>query len=187
MALHEAERQHDAGTRVHAERTLGEDVAVVLLAAIGTLATWRAVPDHFLPVEIVEYALDFVAAQACGIEPAHDRAHAGASDCVDRDVHFLEHADHANVSCAAGTATAQHQPDAGTRGFGCSLHRRALYAVLRCSRLRGQAVSHAGDADARQQRTPRPRRTGRRLQSMGAQAAGDEWDSHCQLQKVRRW
>jgi hypothetical protein len=25
------------------------------------------------------------------------------------------------------------------------------------------------------------------LQSVDAQVAGDEWDSHCQLQKVRRW
>ncbi len=172
---------------VHAERALGEDVAVVLLAAIGTIATWRAVTDHVLPVEFAEYAFDFVAAQSCGIEPAHDRAHARAGDCVDRDVHLLEHADHADVGRAAGTATAQHQPDTGPRGLGCNLYRRALHAALRRCRLRGQAMSQAGDADAGQQRTPRPRRTGRRLQSVGAQAAGHEWDSHCQLQKVRRW
>ena len=62
VPLHQAERQHDALRRVHAERAWREDVAIVLLAPIGEVAARRAVTDHFLPVELAEHALDFLAA-----------------------------------------------------------------------------------------------------------------------------
>ena len=112
LALHEAERQHDAVPGTDAERTRREDVAVVLLATIGQVLARRAVADHALPVELAKHALDLLAVEACSVEPADHGAHAGAGDGVDRDMELLERADHADVRRATGAAAAQHEADA---------------------------------------------------------------------------
>ncbi len=112
-ALHQPEWQRDAFARTHAERTLGEDVAVVLLAAVRTLAARCAVANHFLPVEIAENALDFLPAQPSGVQAAHDGTHAGAGDGIDWNPHLLQRANgDSHVGGAASAAAAQHQADA---------------------------------------------------------------------------
>jgi hypothetical protein len=127
LALHQAERQHHALPLAEAERALGEDAAVVLLAAEHEVAAWRTVAQQFLPVELAEGGLDLVAAQARGIQTAHDGTHAGAGHGVDRNPHLLEGANDADVGGAARPAAAQHQPDA--RAF--AVGRRDL-VCMRC-------------------------------------------------------
>ena len=94
--------QHLAATQ--AERKLDQEVLILLLATQGEILTGRAVAKRILPVQGGHDRLDLSWTQTARIKPAHDGAHAGAGDRIDRHVHLLQHLQHADVRRAARTA-----------------------------------------------------------------------------------
>ena len=71
-----------------------------------------------LPLDFGERRFDLVRGEARGIEPGHDRPHAGPADDVDRDPHLFEHLEDPDVGDPACPATAQGDTDPGPVGGG---------------------------------------------------------------------
>ena len=65
----------------------------------------------FPPAYMDDLRREFPRRQAACIQPADDRADARAGDVVDRDVHFFERLEHADMRHAARAAAAQHEAD----------------------------------------------------------------------------
>jgi hypothetical protein len=89
------------------------EVFAVLLAAIAEIAEGCASADGDIPVYVVEKFADLVGGATLGVEAAD----AGADDEVYGDVVLLEIVDDADVGEAEGSASFEHEGDAGT--FGC--------------------------------------------------------------------
>ena len=138
LALHQPERQHDALPRTEPECAPGQKTPIVLLAPEHEVAARRAIAQQVLPVEGVEDLGDLRAAQPGGVQPAHDRAHAGAGDCIDRNPHLLQRANDTDVRGATRPAAAQHEADARPlRGR----HGRLLGRGCRKEMQRGERTS----------------------------------------------
>ena len=73
--------------------------------------------DDRLPVDADHELLESCGRDAGRIAAADERAHAGARDAVDGDVHFLEHLEDADVGAALGAAAGQHQADPRSSGW----------------------------------------------------------------------
>ena len=115
LALHDADRQHDATVDV-------ADLQVEQVAEVGVLAPHRlagarrVVDEHVGPVDGTDQVLHFRRRVSGGVETADDRAHARAGHPTDRDALAFEHLEHADVRRAASAASAEDEADAGRFG-----------------------------------------------------------------------
>ena len=71
--------------------------------------------DHLLPVDTDHELFESVRGDAGRVAAADQGTHAGAGDAVDRDAHFFQDLEHTDMGTALGSATGQHQSDAGPR------------------------------------------------------------------------
>ena len=157
LALHEAERQHHALVGAHAERAAREDVAIVLLAAIGEVAARRAVADHFLPVELAETP----ARSRCRSSPPH-RARRPPRPCSCRRPHRSGCACSSSARMTPTCAPPRAPPPLSTRPMRARRGRRCRRDLRRGRRRR----------QGRRRRACRPQRCRHRDSSrMQAQCA----------------
>ncbi len=106
-----------------------QEIVVVLAASERQLVARGIVPKRVAPVGAFDDGLQIVGALAGCVQAAHDGAHAGAGDAVDRDFELLEHFQDAHVGRSACAAAAQGQPH-GRSVFG-GIARRCGGAVCR--------------------------------------------------------
>ena len=92
---------------------------VVAVGGAGTLlfdgleVTAALAADDLLPVDADQEFLELRRGHAGGVAAANERAHAGAGDAVDGDVHFFQHLEHADVRAALRAAAGEHRPMRG--------------------------------------------------------------------------
>jgi hypothetical protein len=107
LPLDEAHRERDRAL-VHADAQLGQEAAILLLAAeVEVLAPWavaQEVGPGALGADARQQVLQLPRRVAVCVEAADDRTHARARDAVDRDAHLLEHLEDAGVRGPAGAA-----------------------------------------------------------------------------------
>ena len=82
----------------------------ILLASESQVAALRLVGHRFRPVHFLDQSLQLLHTHARRVQAADDRTHARARNGINRYMHALEFAQHANVRGAAGTASAKYQP-----------------------------------------------------------------------------
>jgi len=70
--------------------------------------------NHRLPVDAHHELLESCCRNARRVAATHKRAHAGSRKAVDRDVHLLEHLEHADVRATLGAATRKDHANAGS-------------------------------------------------------------------------
>src|SRR5436309_5007628 len=110
----ETARQGDPAV-LDADLDLRQIGDVVLLAAEGQVAAGRAVVEQTAPVDRPDGVLDLPRRHPGGVEPADDRAHAGAGDAVDRNAQLFERLQSADVREPARPAAAQGEADPRAR------------------------------------------------------------------------
>ena len=95
----------DADLRSH------EIQLVLFLAAHRELAARRLVLEEELGGDGRDHLFHLGGRDAGRVGGAHERAHAGAGDAIDRDPVFLEHLEHADVRGATSPAAGEHDAD----------------------------------------------------------------------------
>ena len=114
LAADDAAGQDESVLR-HPELPARQIDEIIDLAPVRQVPALGGVAHEGVPVERERELLELVRRVAGGVEPADDRPHAGAGDAIDRHLHLLEHAQHADVSEPEGAATGENQTDTRSR------------------------------------------------------------------------
>jgi len=144
LALDHATRQRNLAF-LQTELNAAEETQLVFLAPHRQLVAWRVVAEHVFPVDALQHRGHLVGGITGRIQAAHDGAHRGAGDAVDRHVLALEHLQHADVRGTARATATEHEAGARTR----ALLRLGAHAMQgkrgndqRCEKADGERTAH---------------------------------------------
>ena len=96
------------------ERDTDDEAVAVLAQPVRDIGVRNVVRHHDRPVDGAHQRIQLVVRVSHGVQAAHEAAHAGARDDVDRDPQFFQVLDHAEVRQAARAAAREHEAHGGT-------------------------------------------------------------------------
>ncbi len=96
------------------ERNRQQEFLAILVLVIGNILSRDPVAECQTPVDIVDHLLYFIGIVSQGQEAAHQAAHAGTDNQIDRHADFFQVADDAYVTGAFRAAATQDQGHCGT-------------------------------------------------------------------------